>query len=115
MAGIIPAEVELHARPQGHGYAIVEVAVRNPWFPAGSCIKGHEFHYSRLINSGNLSTVFNIKRGHGINGTMDGIVYKNMLASYLHINALGTPKWAESFISLALNFAKSTKLVATYG
>jgi cobyrinic acid a,c-diamide synthase len=115
MAGVIPAEVDLHAKPQGHGYAIIEVSAGNPWFPLGTCIKGHEFHYSRLSNFVDLGTVFTVKRGHGIDGKVDGIMYKNMLASYLHINALGAAGWAEAFTSLALNFSKNGRLAATYG
>jgi cobyrinic acid a,c-diamide synthase len=34
-------------------------------------------------------------------GQRDGIVYKNLFASYIHLHALGTPEWAEGFVSLA--------------
>ena len=32
---------------------------------------------------------------------MDGIVYKNVLATYTHLHALGVPQWAGAFIALA--------------
>jgi cobyrinic acid a,c-diamide synthase len=44
---------------------------------------------------------YQIIRGHGITGSEDGILYKNLFASYLHLHALGTPEWAEGFVALA--------------
>ena len=49
MVGVVPAEVEISKRPQGHGYVKIEIAVDNPWFPLGLVLHGHEFHHSRLI------------------------------------------------------------------
>jgi cobyrinic acid a,c-diamide synthase len=49
---------------------------------------------------------YEIRRGHGIDGKKDGIVYNNMMASYLHLHALGTAEWAESFISLVSRMRK---------
>ncbi|OPY72213.1 MAG: Cobyrinic acid A,C-diamide synthase [Syntrophorhabdus sp. PtaU1.Bin058] len=101
MAGVIPSEVVLSKRPQGHGYVHAEVAGHNPFFAAGASIRGHEFHYSRLTGPEGLNLVLNVTRGRGVNGSMDGIVYKNLFASYLHIHALGSPEWADNFAALA--------------
>ncbi len=101
MAGVIPSEVVLSKRPEGHGYVHAEVACDNPFFAAGTQIKGHEFHYSKLAHPAGLNLVLNITRGRGVNGSMDGIVYKNLFASYLHIHALGSPAWADHFVTLA--------------
>ena len=32
--------------------------------------------------------------------TKDGVVYKNVFGSYVHLHALGTPEWATGFVSL---------------
>ncbi len=50
MAGILPFEVEMAGRPQGHGYVMAKVEGDNPFVAAGSTLRGHEFHQSRLIN-----------------------------------------------------------------
>lgn len=102
MVGVIPAEVELCKRPQGHGYVEAEVIYENPFFPSGTMLRGHEFHHSRILETNNLRRVLRIKRGKGIDGTTDGIVYKNLFAAYTHLHALGTPGWAEAFVSLSL-------------
>jgi len=100
MVGAIPAEVELCSRPQGHGYVVAEVTGENPFFTNGISLRGHEFHHSRLRKKGNLDFIYRISRGYGIDGTSDGVMYKNVLASYTHLHALGTPQWANGFVSL---------------
>jgi cobyrinic acid a,c-diamide synthase len=39
-------------------------------------------------------------------GRVDGIIYKNVFASYTHIHASGVPTWAQSFVSLASRKAR---------
>ena len=101
MVGVISSEVQLSERPEGHGYVVAEVMSENPIFPVGLTIRGHEFHHSSLLKLDNLRFAYRIKRGRGIAGQRDGIVYKNLFASYIHLHALGTPEWAEGFISMA--------------
>ena len=101
MVGIIPAEVRLSEKPEGHGYVIAEVMGENPFFPTGLTIRGHEFHHSNLSDTRGLNFAYHIQRGQGIHGSQDGVVYKNLFASYIHLHALGTPEWAQGFVSLA--------------
>jgi cobyrinic acid a,c-diamide synthase len=68
-------------------------------------IRGHEFHYSRVVNLDALPAMaYHVTRGSGINGKSDGIVYKNVLASYTHLHALGTPEWAPAMIRIARKY-----------
>ena len=101
MAGVLPGRIKMSERPQGHGYMIAEVTGGNPLFPQGSILRGHEFHHSSFIPSEDLEYAYRIRRGHGIQGASDGIVYKNLFASYVHLHALGTPEWAPAFVALA--------------
>jgi cobyrinic acid a,c-diamide synthase len=101
MAGVIPAEVEISQRPQGHGYVEMEATDENPLLEQGTVVKGHEFHHSRLVPLGSLKFGYSLRRGHGIDGTVDGVCYKNLFAAYTHLHALGTPAWAANFVALA--------------
>jgi cobyrinic acid a,c-diamide synthase len=47
-----------------------------------------------------------MKRGVGIDKDRDGILYKNVLATYTHIHAIGTPGWAGALIRRATLFKK---------
>jgi cobyrinic acid a,c-diamide synthase len=103
MVGALPAVFGLERRPQGHGYTILEVQKPNPFFPEGSILRGHEFHYSRVLKwkKGQSHLAFAVKRGHGFNGKWDGLCYQNVLALFTHIHALGTKGWAQSLIQKA--------------
>jgi len=101
MVGVIPAEVQVSEKPEGHGYVIAEVIEENPLFPIGLTIPGHEFHHSKLSIKNGVKFAYQIRRGHGIDGKRDGVLYKNLFAAYTHLHALGTPCWAEAFVSLA--------------
>ncbi len=103
MVGAIPADIEMCQRPQGHGYVVAEVTRENPFFPIGLTLRGHEFHHSKLVKSNDFDFAYQIRRGRGIDGKADGIVYKNVFAAYTHLHASGAPRWAENFVSLALN------------
>jgi cobyrinic acid a,c-diamide synthase len=47
-----------------------------------------------------------MRRGVGIEKDKDGILYRNVLATYTHIHALGTPEWAEALVRNALKYKK---------
>ncbi|MDY0041440.1 MAG: cobyrinate a,c-diamide synthase, partial [Desulforhabdus sp.] len=99
MTGIFPYDVVLEAKPQGHGYTILECVRENPFFAKGARFKGHEFHYSRVIGcDSSLPFVFRLQKGHGIVAGWDGLCYKNTLASYSHVHAVGNKSWAEAMV-----------------
>ena len=106
MAGVLPLAFGLFKRPQGHGYTVVSVERDNPYYPIGAEIRGHEFHYSRVLrwSGAEEDFVFRMKRGVGIHGDRDGLLYKNVLATYTHIHALGNPGWAGALVRNAVAF-----------
>ena len=109
MVGILPLVFDFFRKPQGHGYTIVSVEGENPYYDIGTEIKGHEFHYSRVSNwTGNDSDlIFRMRRGTGISKDRDGIVYRNVLATYIHVHALGTPEWSGALIRNAVKYKNS--------
>jgi len=111
MVGVIPGDVVMHERPQGRGYIRLQTTPDAPW-PINNnseqAICGHEFHYSALENlPDNLVYAFNVKRGTGINGRQDGIVYKNLLANYAHLRNTRQSPWIHGFV----NFVRKCKLL----
>ena len=109
MAGVIPVVYGFSKKPQGHGYTIVSVERPNPFFAVGTEFKGHEFHYSKLLewSGDDQDLVFFMKRGTGIKNRRDGARYKNVLATYTHIHALGSPSWAQALVRNAIVYKKS--------
>jgi len=105
MVGLLPFDVIMTAKPQGHGYTVLRPCAANIWFDRSQQIKGHEFHNSKIINlASDVSYAFEVQKGHGLNGKYDGICYKNVLAAYNHIHALGCPAWAQRFVQLAKQY-----------
>jgi cobyrinic acid a,c-diamide synthase len=47
-----------------------------------------------------------MQRGVGIDKDKDGILYKNVLATYTHIHATGTPQWAVALVRNAIQYKK---------
>lgn len=113
MVGILPAEIGVGKKPRGHGYTILEVTKPNPFYAAGETIRGHEFHYSYLRSTdgnGRYSFVFKVLKGEGIVPGYDGISYRNVLATYTHIHAAGSPAWSHGVVRAAAA-AKERKLI----
>ena len=109
MAGVFPITFDMKKKPQAHGYTIAEVDRPNPFYPPGTLLHGHEFHYSEVtgIAEGALQySAFSMQRGKGIKDKRDGICYNNVLGTYTHIHALGSPEWASGLINCALKYKK---------
>lgn len=75
-----------------------------PWSGGSqSVIAGHEFHYSQLEGLPE-DTIFayDVIRGAGIQDCKDGVVYKNLLASYAHLRDSGQNHWVERFVAFMM-------------
>lgn len=105
MAGVIPGDVVMHDRPVGRGYVRLSETADAPWprlQESSPEIRAHEFHYSTLEN---LPTggafAYRVLRGHGIDGERDGLVYRNLLASYTHLRSVAGNNWPVRFADFA--------------
>jgi cobyrinic acid a,c-diamide synthase len=106
MAGVLPADIVMHARPVGRGYVHLRETGRGRWpaRPTGApaLIRAHEFHYSSVANlAPGLEFAYEVERGYGIDGRHDGIVYRNLLASYSHLRDVAEHRWARRFVDFA--------------
>jgi len=109
MTSVLPADFVLEKKPQAHGYTQLETSGPNPFFEIKCSLLGHEFHYSRIKNLDELpGMAFTMRRGAGIDGMHDGLVYKNVLATYTHLHALGAPQWAEALVRRARIFRRDS-------
>ena len=98
MVGAIPADTHLHARPVGRGYVVLERESGHPWGGEGR-FNAHEFHYSSLENlPDGLTYGFGVRRGHGIDGSHDGIAMGNLFAAYAHQRHTRQNPWVADFL-----------------
>ena len=111
MVGIFPVVVAVSKKPQGHGYTVLEVEKANPFFATGQVLRGHEFHYSYVSNMTERDDVFcafKMTRGEGIVHGKDGLCYKNVLATYTHLHALGTKEWVNGLMKAAKAYKENS-------
>lgn len=100
MVGAIPGDVTLHTKPVGRGYVSLAASTAMLW-PAlqGQEVRGHEFHYSAIHDlPADARYAWQVTRGHGVDGQVDGIVHRNVLAGYAHLRSLGPHGWAPAFV-----------------
>jgi cobyrinic acid a,c-diamide synthase len=103
MVGALPADVQFQKKPVGKGYIEIRTVPGKGWFQTERTLKGHEFHYSRLVNIGSeIEYNFGMERGIGVDEINDGIVYKNTIAAYSHIHSGVIPEWPEQFVDFIL-------------
>ena len=121
MVGAIPGDAVMHARPVGRGYVQLQETAAMPWPAAGhesgasigdrigdriegsagpGIVRGHEFHHSSLEDvDPSVAYAYRVQRGHGIDGTHDGVVVHNLLASYAHLRDGAGSAWATRFMA----------------
>jgi cobyrinic acid a,c-diamide synthase len=110
MVGVIPADIVMHRRPVGRGYVHLRETGHGPWPRAqAQPIRAHEFHYSSVENlAPGVEFAYEVERGHGVDGRHDGIVHKNLLASFAHLRDVAGNPWAHRFV----DFVRSCKHAA---
>lgn len=103
MVGVIPGDTVMHDKPVGRGYVRLQETGQTPWKSETPVedIRAHEFHYSSLENlPDGLIYAYKVLRGHGVDGKHDGIVYRNLLASYTHLRSTRRFSWVKRFMAL---------------
>jgi len=114
MVGVLPGETWMSERPIGKGYVHLEETSNMLWPPPESAgrlepsrrkasgprrIAAHEFHYSHFTSDNqDLRYAYKVLRGHGVDGRQDGIVHRNLLASYTHLHHSESHPWTSRFL-----------------
>jgi cobyrinic acid a,c-diamide synthase len=102
MAGVVDAEATMDGG-RVLGYRTATTTVDSPIGPAGTGLRGHEFHYSTTSPEGDAL------RLSGRQGTTTGgFASSNLLATYLHVHLAATPSLAEAFVAAAAGLCRGT-------
>jgi cobyrinic acid a,c-diamide synthase len=69
-------------------------------------LRGHEFHYSELINNHrDLKLIYKLKKGKGIINGYDGLYSNRCIASYMHVHFINS-MIPNNFIESCYNYSK---------
>lgn len=101
MAGIVPAVCSMQKRLAGMGYREAVTRSSGVLGPAGTVLRGHEFHYSRLESQEDFPRAYLLRESN----LMDGYASGTVLASYLHIHWAGNPAAAQNFLAACRKYA----------
>lgn len=104
MVGIIPACTMMEKKLQAMGYVEVKAIQDNLLLKKGQQARGHEFHYSRLVNLKADNFTYQVSGGKGVSGRLAGYQYKNLLASYIHLHFGNNPDLAKNFLNSCLHY-----------
>lgn len=106
MIGVVPGDAVMHAKPQGRGQMRLAETASAPWPTLGAAggtgwrTTAHEFHYAAIHNlPEGLDYAFDVERGDGIDGKRDGVVIRNMLATFSHQRDTSRNPWARRFVA----------------
>ena len=95
MIGALPVDIKLGDKLVGFGYKEAVIRFDTILGKTGTKVRGHEFHHSfELGKVGDSIRPYKVKRKSGDKKSekMEGYVYKNVFASYIHLHFLGNLK-----------------------
>ena len=105
MAGVLPLKVKMLPRLKALGYREVTLATAALLGPAGTRARGHEFHYSEIIEEGaGLSRRYRLCPRRGGDPVAEGYGIKNVLASYVHLHFGSNPEVARNMVQCCRAF-----------
>jgi len=104
MVGLIEADTSMDSKLTLN---YTEADNRSDFFKDIKKIRGHEFHYSQIIDIGKDSDfAYTLRRGNGIIDKKDGIVVYNCLASYMHLHFGGDERLGRRIVELSRNYSR---------
>lgn len=102
MVGVFPAEAIMQKSSMTLGYRTVECSRDCLLAEAGISVRGHEFHYSKLVpTTGSLEYACALRDAQGLPKGQDGLITGNVLALYSHVHFASRPQIAASLIEAA--------------
>ena len=103
MLGIMPLAMEMTSKLVDFGYVTVTTTQDCLLGLAGTSIRGHSFHYSRIVSAGEVATCYEVDFSLSGKRQQEGFTSGNVLASYVHLHFRANPGIAQSFVSRVLH------------
>ena len=99
MVGLFPFNTRMLPRRKALGYREVTLKKDCLLGPKGLQARGHEFHYSELLNeSVEIADLYQVSGREGIELGPDGFAVNNTLAGYIHFHFGSNPEVAANFV-----------------
>jgi len=102
LAAVLPFDIEMTGRLVNFGYVTVELSNDCLLGNAGTLIRGHSFHYSRISNDPDVVTNYRIAYSFSGRTEKEGYRLGSVLASYVHLHFRANRDIARSFVAAAI-------------
>ena len=100
MCGLFETATRMHSRRVRLGYVRAATVADGPFGPANTMLRGHEFHWSSLVeDKRKWNPVFEVRDAEGGNPRAAGIRQGNIWASYIHLHFASNPQACRSWLS----------------
>jgi cobyrinic acid a,c-diamide synthase len=112
MVGLVPAVCVMQSKLETVGYVESTALCDNVLCQAGEVIRGHEFHFSRMLpdmEENDFPWAFQFKKIRTGAAYPGGFMTDNILASYLHLHFAGNKQAARRFVEKCKQFRASIK------
>lgn len=99
MAGVFPVTARMRKRRAALGYREARLEKDCFFGPAGTVLRGHEFHYSVIDEMpGHIERIYAMDSSAGGDSSREGYRRHNVLGGYLHLHFGFCPHMAEEFV-----------------
>jgi len=103
LAGVLPFAMEMTGKLVQFGYVTVELTEECLLGAAGTVVRGHSFHYSRIVDKPGMATNYRVQYSLSDQQEDEGYRLGNILASYIHLHFRAAPELAQHFVEAARN------------
>jgi len=107
MAGIVPADVAMQPKLAAIGYREATAKQDCVLLAEGESIRGHEFHYSRIVEADAFPRLYESAGRFG--ASLDGFAVWNVAAGYTHFYLPSNPRAAERWVAACAAYRATRK------
>ncbi|UCG11272.1 MAG: cobyrinate a,c-diamide synthase [Deltaproteobacteria bacterium] len=105
MVGLYPFDTRMLSHRKALGYREIVLKEDCLLGPKGLKARGHEFHYSELIDEPKqIPRLFHVTPRKGVDTVADGFMMHNALAGYVHVHFGSNPHVAASFVDICRKY-----------
>ncbi len=97
LLGVVPLAMEMTSKLVDFGYVTVTFTQNCLLGPAGTSVRGHSFHYSRICSSAEVATSYQVEFSLSGRQQQEGFTCGHVLASYIHLHFRTDPAIARNF------------------
>jgi len=102
--GVFPWSARMQEKRAALGYREISVKRGSAFFASGGRLRGHEFRYSGIAEPpGKIGRSFRVRRSDGTHAE-EGYLFKNTIASYIHLHFASNPAFAKNFVRACAKF-----------